>query len=876
MAAAGAALAIGAVAVAAVKMAVDFDKGLREVNTLLRLPEAQFKVLQAETIELTKLIGITAKETVPALYQAISAGIPRGNVMEFLRVAGQAAIGGVTTLEVAVDGLTSVVNAYGVETLPVKKAADLMFTAVRLGKTTFEELSASLFNVVPIAAAVGVSFEQVTAALAAMTVQGTPTTVATTQLRQLILALTAPTVRQVKVLNKLGLEFNRSTLAEKGLAGMTKELIDQLGGNDAMLKRVLGSTEALQAALILGGAGAQTFADDLDAMSTSVGAVKAAFEIMEESTSVRLARMRVNFEAAMLILGGAILPFVDALAMIPAEALAAAAGIAAVVLVAGGLALVPWAAIAAGIVGMTFALGTLAASPVVLTVLTMTAAVIAFNAALEKFTGAGLREIWGETARADGEAVVKIINLIEARSRRLAFTSEDLSMSQIRTVETMDELRRQAAGLTPALDKLTGVEKALRLQLAFFGRGNLAREFNTRRKAVEELTRALVAQGVPASVLITLYTGLDEEGRAAMEAGFNLNDVMEGARQTVINAANEFRNLVERIANVDEEALGLISTMDLTDDQFLMLEKAVFRAGDALFQMRRELALMQQQMAAAGAEASIFAPFGSEAEFKAARARVLSAARQADIDISGTLLSTENVEALLPFADQFFVKMRADITGLTDVVSGFNAALGSVGDTIGSVAQLSEAQQAAERTAARQTTEVVEAFITASVKGIDPAGAVARVKSEQQRLNEQWELVARGLRSLGVDTVERFREMFDAASRTIEDGSKRIGEGLLGFLIARRLGMDLDPGKGLISFAHGGIVPGQVGAPRLIQAHGGEAVLTRAQQAGGSVTYNNVERMEVGVRDDIPGGIDTDAAFTVSVEGQRRAFGRSP
>jgi hypothetical protein len=40
------------------------------------------------------------------------------------------------------------------------------------------------------------------------------------------------------------------------------------------------------------------------------------------------------------------------------------------------------------------------------------------------------------------------------------------------------------------------------------------------------------------------------------------------------------------------------------------------------------------------------------------------------------------------------------------------------------------------------------------------------------------------------------------------------------------------------SFASGGIVPGPIGEPRLIVAHGGEEVRTRAQQSGGGITVN--------------------------------------
>src|SRR5690554_3689738 len=98
-------------------------------------------------------MGVVTKDVVPALYQSLSAGVPKDNVFEFLEVANKAAIGGIAKLETSVDGLSSVVNAYGSDVLDVGKASDLMFTAIRLGKTSFDELSSSLYNVIPTASA---------------------------------------------------------------------------------------------------------------------------------------------------------------------------------------------------------------------------------------------------------------------------------------------------------------------------------------------------------------------------------------------------------------------------------------------------------------------------------------------------------------------------------------------------------------------------------------------------------------------------------------------------------------------------------------------------------------------------------------------------
>ena len=189
-AAAAAGAAIVGVGVAGVKEFIGFQNSMNEVFTLLPgLSKEAMGDMSGDVKKFAKEFGVLPKDTVPALYQAISAGVPKENVFQFLETAQKAAKGGVTDLETAVDGISSVINAYGTETIGAAKASDMMFTAVKLGKTTYDELAKSLFNVVPTAAGLGVKFGDVTAALAAMTAKGTPTSVATTQLRQLLIEL---------------------------------------------------------------------------------------------------------------------------------------------------------------------------------------------------------------------------------------------------------------------------------------------------------------------------------------------------------------------------------------------------------------------------------------------------------------------------------------------------------------------------------------------------------------------------------------------------------------------------------------------------------------------------------------------------------------
>jgi len=306
------AAAIGGVTVASVKMTSGLDKGLSEVRTLLPdLSDKGFRQLRDQVVEFSNDMGVATSETLPALYQAISAGVPPDNVFEFLQTANKAAVGGVTDLQTSVDGISSVVNAYGSDVLDAAKASDLMFTAVRLGKTDFEQLSSSLFNVVPIAAAAGVGFEDVTAGLARLTAQGTPTSVAATRLRSAIQALVAPTKEGKKQMEELGLSFDEATLREKGLDGALNDLYDATGGNIDQLRQIVGSVEGVQAILGLTGKNAEGFRDALDEMNESAGSTDKAFETMADTFDFKVGKGINLVKNLLLDWGDRVLPLVE-------------------------------------------------------------------------------------------------------------------------------------------------------------------------------------------------------------------------------------------------------------------------------------------------------------------------------------------------------------------------------------------------------------------------------------------------------------------------------------------------------------------------------------------------------------------------------------
>jgi TP901 family phage tail tape measure protein len=291
----------------------NFQQGMNEVFTLLPgISDSAMRAMEGQVKSFANEFKVLPQTVVPALYQALSAGVPPDNVFSFLETAQKAAVGGVTDLTTAVDGISSVVNAYGAEVLSSARASDVMFTAVRLGKTNFEQLSGSLFNVIPAAASMGVSFEDVSAGLARLTAQGTPTSVATTQLRQLFVEASKDTTTLGKAINAVAGDSFTNLIA-KGMS--SAEILQMVRSSmpDDEFRNLFGSVEAAGAALGVTGPQYESFVDTLDEMKNSAGATDAAFATMDRGLNRLKDQFKAFGQTALIEVGQRVAPYLERL-----------------------------------------------------------------------------------------------------------------------------------------------------------------------------------------------------------------------------------------------------------------------------------------------------------------------------------------------------------------------------------------------------------------------------------------------------------------------------------------------------------------------------------------------------------------------------------
>jgi len=305
-----AAAKIGGFLSGAVSEATDLKTALTEVVTLTGATGDAAKASLGEFASLvgdvSKEFGIAQDTLTNGLYNAISAGVPKDNALSFLQVASKASIAGTTDVNTAVDGLSTVVNAFGLSAEDAQRVADSMFTAVKGGKTTFAELSSSMSNVAPAAAAAGVGFEEINAAIATLTVGGTDTSVATNQLKAALTGLQRPSEEMDSIFQALGFNSAQAAIDSEGLGFALGAVSDYADGNNGKMQQLLGSVEAVSAVQVLAGTGADKFAQELAAQGEAAGSTAAAFEEIDATRSAE--RNKVAFDNLALTLGTVLLP----------------------------------------------------------------------------------------------------------------------------------------------------------------------------------------------------------------------------------------------------------------------------------------------------------------------------------------------------------------------------------------------------------------------------------------------------------------------------------------------------------------------------------------------------------------------------------------
>ena len=305
----------------AAKMSMDFEDAIAKVGTIADTSQVSLGELEKSILDLSDKSGISASEIANNVYDAISAGQSTADAVTFVEKATTLAKAGFAETGNALDILTTIMNAYGLEASEVSKVSDTLIMTQNLGKTTVAELSSAMGKVIPTAKAQNVSLIELSSAYAVMTSNGIATAETTTYLNSMLneLGKQGSSAEKAFRAGTEGIKNGGISMAEAMASGWS--LTDVLSVLDSQAKQsgttisnMFGSAEAGKAASVLIDNG-KKFNDVLLQMESSAGATDAAYEKLE-TTSFKMKKSLNELKNVAIQLGDSLLealaPIIDA------------------------------------------------------------------------------------------------------------------------------------------------------------------------------------------------------------------------------------------------------------------------------------------------------------------------------------------------------------------------------------------------------------------------------------------------------------------------------------------------------------------------------------------------------------------------------------
>jgi len=246
-----------------VKEFYDWNKGAARAWTMMQVGKQEFYAFRKEIAKLAPELGVAKSELSEGWYEAMSKGVKKDNLVEFLRIAGQTAVADGSTVAGAVVGIMSVLNAYNIDVDQADKISDMMFQTIGDGSITFDQMSSYIANAATTTSTMGISLEQLLGAVSVMTKKGIPVSTAFNQIKNSALLLS----------DELGDGWSKSLTFAEALDKVAKNA----EYSESALKKIFG-TENVAGVFALIGENAELAAAGVDSVSKADGFRVAAYE----------------------------------------------------------------------------------------------------------------------------------------------------------------------------------------------------------------------------------------------------------------------------------------------------------------------------------------------------------------------------------------------------------------------------------------------------------------------------------------------------------------------------------------------------------------------------------------------------------------------
>ncbi len=235
--------AAGLVAREGVRVLADFSQAMSTVAAVSQATGNQLTEMTAKARELGATTRFSATQAAEGMLFLARAGFDTDEILGSIEGTLQLAQAGALDLGRAADIASNILSGFRLEVDQTGRIVDVLALAANSANTDVNQLGEAMKFVAPVAAGLGVSVEEATAAIAQLSNNGLQASLAGTGLRRVLSELESPAVKSRKILAEIGLTAADvrpsvqglsnviETLAKAGLdTGQALELFGDRGG----------------------------------------------------------------------------------------------------------------------------------------------------------------------------------------------------------------------------------------------------------------------------------------------------------------------------------------------------------------------------------------------------------------------------------------------------------------------------------------------------------------------------------------------------------------------------------------------------------------------------------------------------------------------
>ena len=296
---------------AAAKMASDFEFSMTQIETLVGRSAKEVDTLKGAVLGLSGETGRAPKELADAMFFITSAGLDASSATAALEASAKAAAVGLGDTVVVADAVTNAMNGYGMSAEGAAFATDVLAKTVEQGKASAADLAPQFGRLIPMAAELGISFDQVGGGLAFLTRASGDAAMSATQLGGVMKSFLKPSQQAKKVLEEIGVDLHElRAAASADLLGALQGLREQLEANGFEMSNVFEDIRGLNGALQLTGVATGAAREVFDELADSTGKLDEAFRGVQKTAQFKLSQAMAGMKASMITLGEQVLPVI--------------------------------------------------------------------------------------------------------------------------------------------------------------------------------------------------------------------------------------------------------------------------------------------------------------------------------------------------------------------------------------------------------------------------------------------------------------------------------------------------------------------------------------------------------------------------------------